>query len=192
VFLAGVPVRNTLIPELVQRLRAASLHHCGGGRSSFPPEARIRVVADAACEAARYQWSMTKRRILVAVSMLLFALAGATIVFSGRSEGVRVDPHGTALPAQREVQVSLLMPSPSSSDGLHAKLVGGTMPSAAVQATVLTDEQCQPDTRGLSHCLNRMRLPDGSELELRHPHDMSAVPCLAPGEKVRLVPSFDS
>jgi len=134
---------------------------------------------------------MTRRNLLVAVLIGLVVLAGAGLVLArGNQTQQAVDPHGTALPAQRTVQLSTVMPSPSDYDGLHAKLIGGTMPAATVQATVLTDEQCQPDEHGVSHCLNRLRLPDGSEIQVRHPHNMDAVPCLAPGENVRLVPTL--
>ncbi len=137
---------------------------------------------------------MTARGVVVAAMCALFVLAASGLVAErvSRSPGVGVDPHGTALPAQRQVQLSLVMPSPSDSDGLHAKLVGGTMPTAPVQATVLTDAECQPDARGISRCLNRLRLRDGSELGVRHPHDMAMVPCLAPGEHVLLLPTLDS
>jgi hypothetical protein len=49
---------------------------------------------------------------------------------------------------------------------------------------VLTDEQCQPDAAGVSHCLNTIRLTSGQTIAVRHPHRMSEVPCLAPGERV--------
>lgn len=134
---------------------------------------------------------MTKRNILVAVLAALLVVTGSALVLerASQSDGVTVDPHGIALPAQRQVQLSYVMPSPSDFDGLHAKLVGGTMPSATVQATVLSDEECQPDAQGVSHCLNRLRLADGSEIQVRHPHDMTVVPCLAPGEHVTLEPT---
>lgn len=134
---------------------------------------------------------MTKQRILIAVLLVLLVLTGSALVLerASRSDGVAVDPHGVALPAQRQVQLSFAMPSPSNFDGLHAKLVGGTMPSATVQATVLSDEECEPDARGVSHCLNRLQLADGSEIQVRHPHDMTVVPCLAPGEHVTLEPA---
>ena len=137
---------------------------------------------------------MTMRRVLVTVVFALLALAASGLVVERlfQSHRVAADPHGTALPAQRQVQLSFVMPSPSSSDGLHAKLVSGTMPTAAMQATVLSDEECQPDARGVSHCLNRLRVRDGGEIQVRHPHVMSKVPCLAPGERVRLVPTLDS
>jgi len=99
-----------------------------------------------------------------------------------------VDPHGTTLPAERGVQLSWAMPAPSDMDGLHARFLSGTMPHRQVGATVLADEQCAPDARGISHCLNRFRLDDGSEIAVRHPHDMGIIPCLAPGEPVQLIP----
>lgn len=134
---------------------------------------------------------MTRRWRILLLPLLLAALVAAALAVGrgSQSPSVAADPHGTALPAERSVALSVSMPAPSGYDGLHAQLVSGTMPAAAVTATVLTDEQCQPDDRGISHCLNRMRLADGTELAVRHPHDMSKVACLAPGERVRLVPS---
>ena len=136
---------------------------------------------------------MTKPRLLIAAVIGILVLGGSAFAL-GRTTQTNeptVDPHGTALPAERQVQLSLVMPSPSDFDGLHAKLIGGTMPAAAMEATVLTDEQCEPDGQGISHCLNRLRLPDGSEIAVRHPHNMDGVPCLAPGENVRLVPALE-
>lgn len=131
-----------------------------------------------------------RRGVLVASSLVLVGavVAAAFLLGSRAPQAPAVDPHGTALPTQREVALSLEMPAPSSMDGLHAMLVGGTMPGVPTQATVLTDEDCAPDAVGISHCLNRLRLPDGTEIEVRHPHDMRVVACLAPGERVRLVP----
>lgn len=77
------------------------------------------------------------------------------------------------------------VPSPTPSH-LNAELVEGTMPATAAVATVLTDTNCAPDEAGISHCLNELRLADGSRLLLRHHHDMSIVPCLSPGEQVRI------
>jgi hypothetical protein len=51
---------------------------------------------------------------------------------------------------------------------------------------VLTDEDCEPDAQGISHCRNVVRLPDGSKVVLRHPHAMMEVECMEPGEKVLL------
>lgn len=133
---------------------------------------------------------MLTRRTLTAlvVGLLAVTAVGLVAALALRPGSTATDPHGTALPTERRVQLSYAMPSPSRYDGLHAKLVGGTMPKAATQATVLTDEQCQPDAQEISHCLNRLRLADGSEIAVRHPHNMSEVPCLAPGERVQLAP----
>ena len=137
---------------------------------------------------------MTRRRRVVTVfaGLLVLVASGVALDRGAQSKHPATDPHGTALPAQRQVELSFVMPSPSDSDGLHAKLVSGTMPTTAVQATVVTDEQCQPDASGISHCLNRLRLADGSEIQVRHPHNMHMVACLAPGETVRLVPAIAS
>ena len=67
---------------------------------------------------------------------------------------------------------------------LHALRLDGTVPATETTATVLTDENCTPDPAGISHCTNRMRLADGSELTVMHPHRMDMVPCLSPGEVV--------
>lgn len=70
---------------------------------------------------------------------------------------------------------------------LHVWLLRGKLPSKAVEARVLTDEECEPDAAGISRCLNQLLMPSGETLVVRHPHDMSIVPCLSPGERVRVV-----
>ncbi|HEU0304839.1 MAG TPA: hypothetical protein VFR32_09700 [Gaiellaceae bacterium] len=62
--------------------------------------------------------------------------------------------------------------------------VAGTAPRKQAGATVLTDENCEPDRYGISHCLNRLRLDAGGQLVVRHDHNMGNDPCLAPGERV--------
>lgn len=69
---------------------------------------------------------------------------------------------------------------------LNAELLDGRIPAQTEVATVLTDEDCDPDAQGISHCLNKLRLPDGSVLTVRHGHDMTLVPCLSPGEQVEV------
>mgnify|MGYP001014328007 CR=1 FL=1 len=82
------------------------------------------------------------------------------------------------------------MPEPSRPGAaLNALRVAGVMPSGPDVGTVLTDEQCEPDAEGVSHCLNRLRLTDGRTLTVRHPHRMSEVPCMVPGETVRVRPA---
>ena len=70
---------------------------------------------------------------------------------------------------------------------MHALLLKGKVPSRPAMATVTSDEDCAPDAAGISHCLNRLRLEGGNRLAVRHPHAMSQVPCMTPGERVRVV-----
>lgn len=75
----------------------------------------------------------------------------------------------------------------SSPDGpVHVSLVAGDVDAAPVVATVLTDEDCQPDALGYSHCLNELEMPDGRRIAVRHTHRMAEVACLSPGERVNL------
>ena len=88
----------------------------------------------------------------------------------------------------RTVVVSRVgMADPSEPEApLRAQLLEGQMPGGPTTAEVLSDENCEPDAMGISHCLNRMQLPDGSEIAVRHNHRMSEVSCLSPGEMVNL------
>ena len=79
--------------------------------------------------------------------------------------------------------------SPDAGGPIRAGLLRGRMPSSAMTAVVLTDEDCAPDFAGISHCRNALRLADGSTITVRHHHDMQHYSCLTPGEKIRLVPA---
>lgn len=77
------------------------------------------------------------------------------------------------------------MPAPSPAGAtLHALRVSGPLPTGGVIGTVTSDEDCAPDGRGVSHCLNEIELPGKRLLQVRHPHRMTEVPCLSPGERV--------
>ena len=77
-------------------------------------------------------------------------------------------------------------PSPSVTPTvLRVELISGAPKEG--NATVLTDEDCTPDDAGISHCRNSLRLENGSEIVVRHPHDMMKIPCVEPGEPVLLV-----
>ena len=134
-------------------------------------------------------------RTLLAVGLLAIAMAvAAAIVGVGRGDGDTtqlVSEHGATVPAvARTVTVSRAMPLPSAHERrLSAMLEAGDMPDATTMAEVMTDSDCTPDAEMISRCRNVVRLEDGREVVLRHPHRMSEVPCLAPGELVRLVPS---
>lgn len=78
-------------------------------------------------------------------------------------------------------------PAPSAHpDHMRALLLDGRLPPGVVKATVLTDENCAPDANGVSHCRNELRLPGGETIVVRHPHRMDQVPCMVPGETVRV------
>lgn len=75
----------------------------------------------------------------------------------------------------------------SDQETLTVGLEEGTMPpSTATDAVVMTDENCTPDARGVSYCLNEIQIDGGETLSVRHKHRMHEVPCLVPGEPIRL------
>ena len=111
----------------------------------------------------------------------------AAVLLPGGSE-----PSGdsTGEIAMRTVRVSAV-PDDSISESarsLRAWRVRGAMPGGPTMATVSTDEDCAPDQEGISRCLNELRLDDGGALVVRHPHSMHQVPCMSPGERIRVVP----
>lgn len=72
----------------------------------------------------------------------------------------------------------------SNGDG-GVELVYSVGPVArAGVATVLTDDNCEPDQHGISHCLNELRYEDGTVATVRHDHSMATDACLSPGERV--------
>lgn len=140
--------------------------------------------------------SSTRFRLLAPLAAVaaLVALAGALTV--GGRDVARDAPsaateHPVTVPATaRTVLVSRTMPMPSAHERrLSAMLEHGSMPHGPTMAEVMTDTECTPDEQMISRCRNVIRLPDGRQAILRHPHDMTKIPCLAPGERVRLVPS---
>jgi hypothetical protein len=86
--------------------------------------------------------------------------------------------------APRLVHLTTAPDAVSTATRIVAVLLSGPMPHETVQATVMTDENCDPDAQGYSHCRNDVRLADGSVLHLRHTHRMGMVECLIPGEHV--------
>jgi hypothetical protein len=95
-----------------------------------------------------------------------------------------------ALPAQAVSGQKLRVDRPSRGAGArvtHVMLLHGSI-SHRTRATVLTDTRCNPDSHGVSHCLNRMRLADGQTITVVHSHRMMDMPCLDPGEHVVVTP----
>jgi hypothetical protein len=84
-------------------------------------------------------------------------------------------------------------PAPSAHpERMRALLTQGELPNGVVEATVLTDEDCAADAKGVSHCRNQLRLPNGKKVTVRHPHRMHDVPCMTLGETVRLGRAVDA
>lgn len=80
------------------------------------------------------------------------------------------------------------LPGTSNAHGyLMANLRTGEIPAGASEAEVLSDSNCAPDADGISHCLNDLRIGN-VVVTVQHHHDMTAVPCLSPGETVTLLP----
>ena len=146
---------------------------------------------------------MPSLKLLVLVSAVLAVVVGGVLVVSGAKEPrapavAEPDAGGVTAPSAdpahtRPARIRTLAvrtdtePAPSAHPGrMRALLVAGTVPRRAVSATVLTDEDCAPDERGVSHCRNRLRLASGRTVTVRHPHRMSDVPCMTPGETVRV------
>lgn len=133
-----------------------------------------------------------RRRILLLTFFALVAVGGASILLGRDSAGERyVSEHPAAVPeTARTVTVSARMPLPSAhARRLSAMLEAGAMPHQPMMAEVLSDTECSPDEQMVSRCRNEMQLANGDRIVVRHPHDMRDVPCLAPGERVRLVPT---
>ena len=132
---------------------------------------------------------------LLVATTIIIAAAGVFIFARGEdaadSSATAVSEHPVVVPAAaRTVSVSRKMPMPSANERrLSAMLEDGTMPDRPMMADVMTDTDCTPDAQMISHCRNVMRLADGRQIVLRHPHQMSRIPCLAPGERVRLIPT---
>ncbi|WP_165360884.1 hypothetical protein [Candidatus Chloroploca sp. Khr17] len=51
---------------------------------------------------------------------------------------------------------------------------------------MLNDRNGEPDQDGISHCLNDLQIGN-MIVTVQHHHDMRTVPCLTPGETVRLM-----
>ena len=140
--------------------------------------------------AGRAAMSSARRMSLLAVALLgASAVVLLAALLSGGSKDT-VAPLSEGGAAVRSVRVSA-KPNDSVSESPHslrAWRVRGSLPTGPTMATVRTDEDCAPDELGISRCVNKLRLADGSALVLRHPHDMARVPCMSPGEQIRIIP----
>ena len=134
---------------------------------------------------------MTRKRKAVLTAMIVGAPIGFTAIAIALGSGADSNaPSASGSTAERVPERVLMvsrdgMPPPSRAGApLHALRLSGPLPERATSGTVLTDEQCAPDARGVSRCLNEIRLGGGQVLRVRHPHRMMDVACLSPGERV--------
>jgi hypothetical protein len=131
----------------------------------------------------------TRRARLLALLALMASAAVVVLASCGGNDRSAGEPARSTPAQQRIVLVSPSGPVQPSSPGgvLRVWRLRGEVPASPVEATVLSDEECDPDAAGISRCLNRILMPSGKTLVVRHPHDMRNVPCLAPGEKVQVL-----
>jgi hypothetical protein len=131
------------------------------------------------------RFSSMFRRAVASVGIALVALAACAQPASDPPTAQA--PHFWADPALRTIVVAAPADRPEKrGEILLTNLVGGVMPAGARRATVLTDSNCAPDADGVSHCLNELQIGD-ARVMVQHHHDMSAVPCLTPGETVNVL-----
>ena len=144
----------------------------------------------------------TSMRSKIALLATVIAIVAATALFVGWPGKHSASPKTAVLAGLRHV---IVVPdnSPARSPVVKARLCGpsfdcangldgvdvvvlerGAVPEQPVRAVVETDVNCTPDAYGISHCTNRLRLADGSRIEVRHDHNMRLYPCLRPGEVV--------
>ena len=108
------------------------------------------------------------------------AIAFTLVIAAGLASPAQADP-GTA--RDKAIVLTRTAAAPEV-----VNVITGTAPAHATEAVTLTDENCQPDNAGVSHCLNKLRLANGQTIVIRHDHNMHVMPCLAPGEHVHVAP----
>lgn len=139
-----------------------------------------------------------KRFAILVGTMLLLGIAAAALAWPERShhkvqhsappEQVAASSGHEAHAASERTVLVADKPQLGANEGvLTVGLERGTMPPASeVDAEVLTDENCTPDAQGVSHCRNEIRMEGGKTVRIQHDHRMHEVPCLVPGERLRL------
>lgn len=134
---------------------------------------------------------MKRTRYLLIPALGLIAMA-VVIASTARDLTGSVEP--TTVPhfefADVRVQITDEPVVSRHQDPVYVQLEYGEIPPEVTHLTVLTDENCMPDEDGISHCLNRVEFETAEgrqEAGLRHHHNMSEVPCLAPTQTLELV-----
>ena len=139
-----------------------------------------------------------KISVAVAMTIALVAVVASAVPRSEPSGPPPPAPSGASHDAAHEPPATVRTlavhtgaePKPTADPRrMRGLLLAGRLPTRAVKAKVLTDEDCAADANGVSHCRNQLRLPSGRTVTIRHPHRMHDVPCMTPGEMVRLRPA---
>jgi hypothetical protein len=138
--------------------------------------------------------------VLVALPLVLVAIAVGFAVARPKAAATMPPPAQAAVPhfvdpkapgEPRTVVVGGMsdsLPGTSNEAGyLMTSLRAGQIPEDAATATVLTDTNCEPDSDGVSHCLNDLQIGNVI-VTVQHHHQMHSVSCLSPGETVTLMP----
>jgi hypothetical protein len=98
----------------------------------------------------------------IALATLLVALSGSPVLANGGGDMATMYRPGQPM------------------ETLH--VFTGEVPTKPTQGVVLTDDWCTPDAKGMSHCLNQVKFPDGHIVVFKHDHMMRTVPCIVPGD----------
>jgi hypothetical protein len=129
-------------------------------------------------------------RHLLVVTIIVAALAGAVVQLNRNGQSERVAATASSDAPASELRLVIVGSKAKLGDNDGTLRVGyerGPRAPAREQfAEVVTDENCEPDAEGVSHCSNNIKLKNGKILRVQHAHRMHEVPCLVPGEKVRL------
>lgn len=130
------------------------------------------------------------------LALVLTRGSGATLQAAYPPAAPAPAPHFVDVSRQTDASMRTLvigsatdrLPGTSNAEGfLMANLRTGMLPAGAATALVLSDANCDPDKDGVSHCLNQLQIGT-SVVTVQHHHQMHLVPCLTPGETVKLMP----
>lgn len=142
----------------------------------------------------------TKLTLLLGTLLAVGAITATVIALGSGGSGTSSRPAAASAglarshvrPAQTRTLVvyrNVMPPASSPGTVMNAMLKSGAMPTHAVMGTVMTDTDCGADATGMSRCRNVVRMPGGHMMVVRHPHRMMDVPCMTPGEHVRVTPA---
>jgi hypothetical protein len=98
----------------------------------------------------------------IALATILLALSGSPVLANGGGDMATMYRPGLPM------------------ETLH--VFTGVVPATPTEGLVLTDDWCTPDAKGMSHCLNQVKFPDGRIVVFKHDHMMRTVPCIVPGD----------